>query len=602
VPADTCVIAGASLHYRVIASDPADPQQKLLLTALGSPFALNIAPARFTAPAWYSPQPVEGTFSWQTNCHHISQRYYTVVFKATDDYFADDQQYNDTTGLSTLQLWRIKVVGPPPQLKSCSHSPKGVRLEWSYPSLCDTASNYFLGFHVWRTSQPVYLPTDTCNPSNLETSYRLIRYFYKDRSEGAYVYVDTTVEQRKTYCYRITAVFGKRTASGIPYNVTQSLASEECCISTGLDVPYVLNVDVRHTDNDTGAILVRSLTPTPKALDTAQFYGPYTFTLMAKTRQSTNPQPLFSWTVPTLDTPVTLHYLHRGINTRDSAYEYTVEMYTNTQQTPTYYGRSEWASSIYGRAQPRNRAVLLQAEVAVPWKNFSYSYFRWNPLTAQWDSLGTNSIPTWIDTPLINDSTYCYFIRSLGSYGLNDLPTPLINHSQVFCARPHDNDPPCPPTLNISNICTDIHYSEDRYTNTLEWSLPEESIGGCYYIRAADSLGNLSAVGDTLCVYDCVKYVLPNTFTPNDDGYNDVFRPRIIQFVKSVDFRLYNEWGQLIWQTTDPHINWTGVDLNDKPVSDGVYYYTCHVVPYAELSAPRDSLTLRGFIHVLHNR
>ncbi len=643
VPADTCVIAGTTLHYRIIASDPADPQQKLLLTALGSPFSQSISPAQFAAPAFHAPQPVEGNFIWQTDCHHISQRYYSVVFKATDDYFADGQQYDDTTGLSTLKLWRIKVVGPPPQIQSCTYSPSGVRLQWDYPALCDTATNYFLGFHIWRASQPVYLQADTCNSPNLETSYRLIRYFYTGRSDGHYVFYDTTVDQRKTYCYRITAVFGRRTASGTPYNITQSLPSEECCISTGLDLPFILNVDVRHTDADTGSIFVRFLTPSTDAIDTTRLHGPYTFTLLAKTPGTTTPEELFSWTIPSFDTSMVLYYLHRTINTRDSVYEYTIEMYTTAQQASSYYGRSEWASSVYGHAQPLNRAVRLQAEATVPWKNFLYTYFRWNPLTAQWDSLGSSSYPSWVDTPLTNDSTYCYVIRSTGTYGLNQLPTPLINHSQVFCARPHDNVPPCPPILNISNICTDVNYGEDRYSNTLTWSLPvgcppedgmifqlfhrsfaddsfrllhispadgdnhfihtlDKSIGGCYFIRAVDSLGNPSAVDDTVCVYDCVKYVLPNTFTPNDDGYNDVFRPRVIQFVKSVDFRIYNEWGQLIWKTTDPNINWTGVDLNDNPVSDGVYYYTCQVVPYVELSVPSDSLHLKGFIHVIHNR
>ena len=42
--------------------------------------------------------------------------------------------------------------------------------------------------------------------------------------------------------------------------------------------------------------------------------------------------------------------------------------------------------------------------------------------------------------------------------------------------------------------------------------------------------------------------------------------------------KIYNRWGDLVYHTTDPDINWTGKDQRTgQPVPDGVYYYLCDV-------------------------
>lgn len=67
-------------------------------------------------------------------------------------------------------------------------------------------------------------------------------------------------------------------------------------------------------------------------------------------------------------------------------------------------------------------------------------------------------------------------------------------------------------------------------------------------------------------------FYMPNAFTPNGDGLNDIFRiPRQsrtgIQY-----FAIYNRWGQLVFRTTDPQAGWDG-KLNGKSASAGAYTY-----------------------------
>lgn len=58
---------------------------------------------------------------------------------------------------------------------------------------------------------------------------------------------------------------------------------------------------------------------------------------------------------------------------------------------------------------------------------------------------------------------------------------------------------------------------------------------------------------------------IPNTFTPNADGQNDIFYPRGVGFDDLKTFRVYNRWGQVVYQKAN-------FPLNDKTSGwDGTY-------------------------------
>lgn len=80
---------------------------------------------------------------------------------------------------------------------------------------------------------------------------------------------------------------------------------------------------------------------------------------------------------------------------------------------------------------------------------------------------------------------------------------------------------------------------------------------------------------------------------------NDFFRPYPYRYVESIDLHVYNRWGNLVFNTTDPDINWDGKhQSNGKQLSSGVYFYEC-VVHEIRLNGivPR---TLRGNITILN--
>lgn len=64
---------------------------------------------------------------------------------------------------------------------------------------------------------------------------------------------------------------------------------------------------------------------------------------------------------------------------------------------------------------------------------------------------------------------------------------------------------------------------------------------------------------------------IPNAFSPNGDGVNDVFRVRS-NCLTSIDFTVYNRWGEEIFHTTDPNEGWDGRYLS-KPVPPDAFAY-----------------------------
>lgn len=66
--------------------------------------------------------------------------------------------------------------------------------------------------------------------------------------------------------------------------------------------------------------------------------------------------------------------------------------------------------------------------------------------------------------------------------------------------------------------------------------------------------------------------MLPNAFSPNGDGLNDVFKIQNISFKRLVEFRIFDRWGKQVFETGNPATGWDGT-VKGKPANADVYYY-----------------------------
>lgn len=71
---------------------------------------------------------------------------------------------------------------------------------------------------------------------------------------------------------------------------------------------------------------------------------------------------------------------------------------------------------------------------------------------------------------------------------------------------------------------------------------------------------------------------LPNAFSPgNADGLNDAFRPvQAFATINHYHLRIYNLWGQMVFESTDPEAAWDGYFQGEK-VSEGTYIYSLEI-------------------------
>ncbi len=122
---------------------------------------------------------------------------------------------------------------------------------------------------------------------------------------------------------------------------------------------------------------------------------------------------------------------------------------------------------------------------------------------------------------------------------------------------------PMPPCLN----CSTIQISTDS-AGTFEYLLTVKNSEGC-----SDTL-RWRVVVFPPC--DPVKVSIPNAFTPNGDGSNDVFRPVVFESGELIaKLTIYNRWGEKVYENTRD-VFWDGTS-DGKAASSDVYIYIIEI-------------------------
>ena len=640
---EICVVAGQTIEFDVVATAPlTDTDQRVRLQADGRPFDLGAGSATFLPEQdiWLT-DPVVKTFRWQTDCSHISNQPYFVVFRAEDDFFSPQ------SGLSTVQVVSIKVVAPPPTGLQTMADDDAVTLTWDLPYACqDSEDPMFLGFTVWRREGSNDFAPDTCETGLAGRGYTLLTQpETNEMQDGRFVYVDQDIERGKTYCYRVVALLGRQLPTlGLIFEEIESIPSEEVCVQLARDIPLLTRVDVLTTDPATGSIDVCWIRPNALALDTLQNTGPYRYVLSRAAGQTTDRAAFGEISTvisPFFGGPLDTCFTDTGLDTEGQAYSYLIELFVEDETEPI--GDGQAASSVRLAGGPTDNANELTWSAQTPWTNFSYDVLRRDPGATDFVRVATVDEPAYRDEGLDNGAEYCYLIEAFGTYSVPDIPSPLLNTSQELCLRPLDNVPPCPPELSVVSVCdrgvdcTDA----DNLFNTLNWlspadlcgdddvtgyriyfsadssgtpqqvaeiadaglltfdHFPPDGITGCYTITAVDANGNESAPSAAVCVSNCPIYDLPNVFTPNGDGQNDFFVPRGRCFVDRVDFQVFNRWGQLVFETEDPALNWDGTNLNGELLAAGTYHYVVQVFEQRLDGVRASTEPLSGYIELI---
>ncbi|MER3127524.1 gliding motility-associated C-terminal domain-containing protein, partial [Bacillus pumilus] len=96
-----------------------------------------------------------------------------------------------------------------------------------------------------------------------------------------------------------------------------------------------------------------------------------------------------------------------------------------------------------------------------------------------------------------------------------------------------------------------------------------------YFLTVTSQLGCGSSVdGVKVEVYDDIY--IPNAFTPNNDGKNDVWNIPTLNSIKEFELIVYNRRGSIVHRQQNQFQPWDG-KLNQQLVEKGVYVYTLYI-------------------------
>jgi gliding motility-associated-like protein len=148
---------------------------------------------------------------------------------------------------------------------------------------------------------------------------------------------------------------------------------------------------------------------------------------------------------------------------------------------------------------------------------------------------------------------------------LTELPPILIELGSGYTVCEHDTD-------DLVKLDAGKGYSKYKWTptqDTTQWIIVKQA--GDYYVVVEDYRGCKGDDGSKvlrLCSFD---FHIPNAFTPNNDGLNDVFKATALDIYK-LNFEIYNTWGERVFKTNNSQQGWDGT-YKGKPCPEGVYLY-----------------------------
>lgn len=632
IPGDTCLEAGKTLNATISATDP--DNDRLILSAVGDLFN----PLGHSNQANFSSNPLiqapaTGFFSWNTNCGDIRLRPYQVVFRASDS--------RTRPILVDIKTWQIQVVGPAPRnlTATLTNSNPTIDLKWASYT-CPQADK----MTIWRKRNGFNFKAEHCQTGLPNfTGYTRIAEVPINQLN----YTDTKgLELGTTYCYRLVASF--------PFpKLGQSYASQEVCVLVPGNTPFITNVDVVKTDNTAGEIQVRWTSP--YFINSVDWPPPYTYRLIrSEGLQPSNFQNVTGIIPDTSFLDVGLNTRQNPYNYGVMLFSQGNLVDTSAIASSVFLTGSGDVNQF--KLAWEAEVPWSISTAAFPYHYISRKIgddFRIiDSVLVGEQGLRYNDTNNGLGFRI--GQFYDYKIQTTGAYpAVARIGKPLINHSQILTIEPTDTIPPCPVSAaaidSFSNIsCGDltqeVTFSDPCNTltvsNRLTWSYQSvttctsndaiqfriyrqtrpdaekvlidslpisarsylhnnlSSAAGCYTIVAVDRSGNESRNNTVLCVDNCTFYKLPNSFTPADDkSPNNTFKAfRCPRFVRSVQFTVFNKWGQKVYESSDNiDLNWDGQDSKNRDLPAGVYYYRAEV-KFIRLRSQDEKKVLRGWI------
>lgn len=613
------------------------------------------------SPTTAQNSPATGTFRWQTNCAHVRAEPYDVVFRVVDvprgagqTQLATLESFRikiyapqpknltarpvaDAAGRAIILNWAAYACGPtalPTGTQMVIYRKEGCEQATFDP--CDDADQLAANGYTRVSAVPISQTTFTDNNNNqglqrgVQYSYRIVVVLPRPNNGQSViseqvcvnlpqqvplitnVTVDSTYDTRGVITVRWTR------PPGIDPNDGTGPFQYRLFRATGLDGTNFTQIASINTTLQGG---VADTVYTDRGLNTVA--NAYRYRIE------------FYYTDPATGQLQRLDATENASSVRLTATGGVRRIQLNWQANVPWSNDNK-QHRVYRSKTGPNGPFNLVAVVPVTTAN-TYTYTDQGGDTYAADGVQTATMSI--------DSNYCYRVETVGQYSA-PLPTLLLyNFSQGVCAMPIDTTRPCPPqlaidTLNCANLTPEAFCNQTTFANNLTWQNPTTgdcdrnivkyriyysscegqdpvlvdsvsaplltyrhqnltSFAGCYYVTAVSRSGRESEPSNRVCKDNCPYLALPNVFTPNNDGKNDVFEPTDCpRFIESAELTVVNRWGAKVYQSSDPSLRWNGKNNQGKDVPGGVYLYQI-TVKFKRVNCAAPAEQYKGWVQML---
>jgi gliding motility-associated-like protein len=121
------------------------------------------------------------------------------------------------------------------------------------------------------------------------------------------------------------------------------------------------------------------------------------------------------------------------------------------------------------------------------------------------------------------------------------------------------------------NLAPQVHGDEFLWNTGSTAREITVTIPGIYTLQATNNCG--ATAKSIKIIPDNCLFFMPNSFTPNNDNLNDAFGLTNYSFITKFEFRIFNRYGQVVYESTDPATRWDG-SYKGNPGTPGVYVWT----------------------------
>jgi gliding motility-associated-like protein len=99
-----------------------------------------------------------------------------------------------------------------------------------------------------------------------------------------------------------------------------------------------------------------------------------------------------------------------------------------------------------------------------------------------------------------------------------------------------------------------------------------------FYVVGTDANGCLGFDSVVVMIEAGLEIFIPNVFSPNGDGENDVFAVEVAGELNNCsDLKIYNRWGQIIFISTGGNTKWDGHTNVGQAVPEGTYFFVVEI-------------------------